>query len=114
MTIPPKVIEMAVQGGWKDFRPAITSRYIDDTHLAQTMQDFLYADLYNAQLIVDSTFWQALSKSCGWSNVATMGAPVKRDMGLGVPIWQGKAHRLLDLILTQQPTEKFWEEIISN
>lgn len=98
MTIPPKVLEMAVQGGWKIPRT-------------------FYSESRQKEAMLNPIFWQALSKICGWSNYAVCnihGQPCTLNCAQAFPferIYQ--AHRLYDLILTDSDTEKFWEEILA-
>jgi len=52
---------------------------------------------------LDAGFWQGLGAALGWSN---------RDVGGGYSGWADNAHKFYDLMLTGQPTDRFWKETL--
>lgn len=112
MTIPPKVIELAISGGWDSFFSqgfTFNSRGLFDVDTDFTSYE---------EIALDPTFWQALGKALGWSEYAVCnihGQPCTLNCTQAFPFeYMYQAHRFYDLILTQQPTDTFWEEIISS
>lgn len=55
------------------------------------------------KVALDAPFWQTLGKSCGWG--MELG---DRDNNA----WKHKAMYFYDLILTGQPTDKYWEDLL--
>ncbi len=80
--IPAKAIELAKKNGWK-----IPHGYRDSEWQIFCLQ---------------SSFWQSLGKSLGW----TMNDSVHVDCA--------NAHDFYDLILTEQPTDKFWADLLDD
>ncbi len=64
--IPKNVIELAIEGGWKDFRPVVTSEDIKKMSEINVLQTFMDQN-YNHQVICDPLFWQALGRAKKWS-----------------------------------------------
>lgn len=121
MHIPNLAIEKAVAGGWK--MPSYLSRVdgwrehkhggyiliwkeltkeeavVDNKKFAtQKVMPRIKQSLSYAEIALDPLFWQALGKSCGWD-----------DIGKDYYFY---AMQFSYLILTEQPTEGFWEEIL--
>ncbi len=111
--IPKSAIEKAIEGGakispnWKYNKDGIywsKNQYITWEEIA-----------------LDPTFWQALGKALGWDfEELICKACGKDECGRGwhcgttqaKQTWINEARRFYDLILTGQPTDKFWEEIL--
>jgi hypothetical protein len=65
---------------------------------------------YQAYVMTDPLFWQALGKALGWSKELYKDNPFD-----GTAIWQTwqyHAHQYFDLVLTGGDTEKFWKSLI--
>lgn len=90
--IPRQTIELTVRHGWKGIRGMTDGRYLHHhwQHIA-----------------LDPTFWQALGKALGWGNSEIL------ENAEPLPHWRLRAIGFFDLILTGQPTDKFWSELLS-
>lgn len=112
MTIPKEIIAKAVEGGWKK---QLSRKGIDH---------YLEMDEAHAAVVLDPLFWQALGKALGWAdtfdNVTkgirfnTNGESVMTEVHRGEVVWQHYVHCFYDLILTGQPTEKFWADLLAS
>lgn len=83
--IPKEIIELAITGGWDKK---------DGYHDTEWCWEVV---------VLNTTFWQALGKSCGWGH----------DDDGEAPVWYVKAMDFYDLILIGLPTDTFWQEIIN-
>lgn len=104
MTIPPKVIELAISGGWDSFFSqgfTFNSRGLFDVDTDFTSYE---------EIALDPLFFQALGKSLGWDDTTGFYADFQSKKYNQVGVY---AHTFYDLILTNQPTDTFWEEILA-
>lgn len=92
--IPREALIKATEGGWKPDWSYVGHENVIDGILA-VEGDMALVALTNA-------FWQALGKSLGWS-----------EKNYKTTEWHYQAMRFYDLILNNQPTDEFWEEILS-
>ena len=81
---PKHIIELAIEGG---FDPQFKTRRAE-------------------ALVCDPLFWKSLGKSLGWSGLYYCSDGKNRGKN-----WRVVALEFYDLILTSQPTDKFWEEL---
>lgn len=109
MHIPKEIIEKAIEGGWRPENcryPTIKSLQIDgvwfDVQNSSSPIFFAYE-----VIVLDPTFWQSLGKSLGWEESEPTNP-------LGIPKWRNEAGIFYDLILTNQPTDIFWQELLHN
>lgn len=65
------------------------------------------------QVACDTAFWQVLGKALGWHFAHAEPCTDGCD-GLGENEWELQAHNFYDLILTQQPTEQFWADLLQD
>lgn len=117
--IPKQAIEKAKEGGWENNLPSAVAKTVDD-HKEQYHAGVLTKLMWHQFwpfAACDPTFWQALEVAlrvpCGEHTkrgycVNCDGKGYHRPQGLGSMIGERFCH----LILTNQPTEKFWEEIL--
>lgn len=128
MTIPREAILKAIEGGW---RPEGTKGniYFDRVERVQVENnDFIiyyhgFSDI-DGQIVkgktqvlaCDPSFWQALGKSLRWKRVMPSGRnvkdPTKKQFEMMEDEWKWNAHRFYDILLTKQPTDMFWAEIL--
>lgn len=100
MQIPREAIEKAIEGGWRH------EIFIVD---GEIRRDIKLSAAYVAEIkawrntVLDSTFWQSLGKALGWE-------PKYNDGGNYY--WGQYAHRFYDLILSNQDTQPFWDELL--
>ena len=97
MNIPPRIIELAIQGGYEPSR-----RDID----LITGHDPQYHYDTSCRLILDPLFFQAIGKACGWDEDKN-----KHTNRGWTYEWLYKAERCLRLILTSSDLSPFWESI---
>lgn len=121
--IPKQAIEKAVEGGYDSFPFLLMTRPYDKVYLDgdkivakkdkdgwnSTANAFL-KDLNYYKIALDPTFWQALEKVIN-PHVYTH-AIYLNMRGTPMARWQYLAQLFYDLILTEQPTEKFWQELL--
>lgn len=125
--IPKRATDLAIEGGWTPVEwedlVVLLPRSFGRAGLEPWVESYI---------VLDPTFWQALSKALGWgegkyatrverrtraypmavfpqSDVFIFSQYATRDI---FDVWRFNAHRLYDLILTGGDTEKFWEEIL--
>ena len=116
MTIPTHIIELAIEGGWKSYNE-ISSPLVGGVQI----------DKEETEIICDPTFWKSLGKKLGWSGERCLkcgkdwpwisgtrycDACRSADGNWRTDTYKYHAHRFYDLILTSQPTDKFWEELL--
>ena len=98
MTIPNKIVELAVEGGYP---------------LTLSTSGVNYSDM-----ILSPLFWQSLGKQLGWDKEDEQNLKMYRmsggagDMPKGIYRWNKKVHRFIDLLLTGGDTDAFWEGLI--
>lgn len=97
MTIPTEIIEKAISGGWILPTPNFAPHPDDSTHIEWDS---------SAQIVLDPEFWKCLGKSLGWRESVDRNITVYGD-------WKSNAHKFYDLILDGQPTDKFFQEILT-
>lgn len=133
MTIPPKVIEIAIHGGWKPPVEDSKNWYRDLNILTETgwktLADKIIQRNGYEEIALDPKFWQALGKALEWKfidvgeDVCFLCGAAKYDKvecqysskhRYGKDEWRKNARLFFNLILTEQSTEKFWDEIISS
>lgn len=107
MTIPKEILELAVAGGWKDFRPTIMPHEVEDEPSAKFLQEIMWHEMYREKIALDPLFWQALGKERGWEHEDTI-KPINEAR------WIRYAMRFLHLILSHSDTAAFWQEILTN
>lgn len=117
--IPKAVIEKAFEGGWRHFE-----------HSAGLAAHNVLAVSYWQIIALDPSFWQALGKAlnwgrhlnwCRWETVeceyksthlfcphAEHGCTCRSSI-----TWQHRAESFCHIVLTDQPTEQFWEELLA-
>lgn len=113
--IPKEILEKAIEGEWKeDLRyktqyPEVKKGsgdmliwYVDAVNHEWTFDRYSFQ-----QIALDPLFWQALGKSLLWSDGAS-------HVSNPTPEWMENAHRFYDLILTGQPTDTFWADLLSD
>lgn len=98
MTIPKRIIEKVIEGGWRDdllrANPnADVEGLIEEGHFDR--------DAYKT--LLNPLFWQALGKVKGWKTLTPKGMVIDEV--------KVAAHECYDLILTGGDTDAFWEEI---
>lgn len=129
--ISKQAIEKAIEGGWN--APDVQIGFIEKHAVCLSLPipgGARNAIVYTtAEIALDPSFWQALGKSCGWilsyevtpehqgEELCWCKPTVKVVEGGEIIVHadrtpHGYAHGFLDLILTNQPTDKFWEEIL--
>lgn len=91
--IPKEAIEKAWKAGWQGQRDFSLSNE-EETLNWQT-------------IALDLSFWQSLGKTLGWNEHD--GALTHFGMEEG---WRFHAIRFYDLILTEQDTKVFWDEVL--
>ena len=97
--IPKEIIELAVAGGWKGWW---------DNSLGPVKIIDNHSNAVGWEIVaLDATFWQALGKALGWENEQA------KKAGVEWLEWKHWAFEFYDLILTNQPTDTFWQEIIN-
>lgn len=109
MNIPKKIIEKAIEGGWKGL-------FMDDEGITVDIQSQiawgrtktgLGRHLPLQVIALDPTFWQALGKTLGWSEQKT-----HFPSSLAKCVWQNTAYVFYDLILTGASTDEFWATLL--
>lgn len=91
--IPKQAALKAAEGGWRGF--IIEPRERADTTLSNWRD-----------IALDPTFWQALGKALGWQG--------KHHPQTDMLVLQAQVHTLVDLILTEGDTEKFWSSLLDS
>lgn len=100
MNIPHEAIEKAIEGGWK-------SDLYTDEQWEKIKHLFSVSGIPDmAVLALDSSFWQSLGKALGWEE------PELELAGL-MPTWMKLAKQFYHIILSQQDTQPFWEELLT-
>ncbi len=114
MKIPKEAITKAIEGGWRPHNGADYSKH--KLVKAHKSVDF-YAEKGNTSsridvryAALDPTFWQAL---CGWDDSYMIENPSDLINSIRIPKWRAKAIAFYDLILTGQPTEQFWADLLT-
>lgn len=97
MNIPKAVIEKAIEGGYE-------GAFINPLNQLEYRK-------HPAQIALDPLFWQALGKALEWEEGKKIYNRGIWDRSIR-EIWCENAHRFYDLILTGQPTEPFWDELL--
>lgn len=79
--------------------------------------------IHIARTALDPSFWQALGKVLGWGTSCwhynerglyeVYRHPAVCGLSSARSQWQIQAQRCYDLILTKQPTEPFWQELLA-
>lgn len=86
--IPQEIIAKAVEGGWQQ-------KYTFDEVIA-----------------LDKNFWQALGKALGWREhkqpCQCLECHWNKKDG-----WNNYAHRFYNLILNEQETDSFWQNLLN-
>lgn len=118
MNIPLEIIKLTIEGGWKP----LASVVIHDTD-AFEQSDFQTLVFYKGsdpetcaiagriniyRALCDPTFWSSLGKALGLEK-RTIEVVLDGDI---IHDYKQLAHRLFDLILTQQDTTVFWQELL--
>jgi hypothetical protein len=88
--IPEQALEKAKEGGWDKSRGYIDTEFSEEA------------------VALDKTFWIALGKAMGWT-LKSRAWNSTHDAAT----WIVNAQHFYDLILTEQPTENFWAELLS-
>lgn len=135
MTIPKKIIELAIEGGYgiqvrPYIKPLITDWSICDDEMKGRSGDynksifaFIERECLEEKIILDPLFWQALGRSCGWGweceecGAESLGRDSFHCLRCQKIVrlkatWGVTAHRFYQQVLTSGDTEKFWEEIL--
>lgn len=91
---------------------AVGAWFNDETTSNVPIRDWMVAHAEERwqEIVLDPTFWQTLGKALGWGEADT---GLDDQMFFWMPEWKRNAHEFYDLILTDQPTDKFWDEILS-
>ncbi len=108
MLIPREALHKAVQGGWRTYKDF---QFADAMHgsrqsimlIGKGINGAVTKSVQQEGVALDAGFWQGLGGALGWSD---------RDVGRGYSGWADNAHKFYDLMLTGQPTERFWEKIL--
>jgi len=108
MLIPREALHKAVQGGWRTYKDF---QFADAMHgprqsvvlIGKGINGAVTKSVRQEGVALDAGFWQGLGGALGWSD---------RDVGRGYSGWADNAHKFYDLMLTGQPTERFWEKIL--
>ncbi len=108
MLIPREALHKAVQGGWKTYKDfqfgdALQGPRQSVMLIGKGTKGTATKSVRQEGVALDAGFWQGLGESLGWSN---------RDVGRGYSGWADNAHKFYDLMLTGQPTDRFWEKIL--
>ncbi len=109
MLIPAEALRKAREGGWHEcrgFQFTGTLRGPGGHSVVLIRQGIdrpMIKKVWPEAVALDAQFWQGLGEALGWST---------RDVGRGYSGWADTAHRFYDLMLTGQPTEKFWEKVL--
>jgi hypothetical protein len=110
MTIPHRIIEKAISGGWENPLPQVFAKISDD-HKEQFHAEVTTIILWNqfAPLVIcDPLFWQALGKALGWPKVSAY----PRESDNEHETWRVTAIAFYDLILTGGDTDAYWNDIL--
>lgn len=132
--IPAQAIEKAIEGGWRPNGKKIDGFHIGDSGAWMFWKKprAYQAHLRPEEIALDPSFWQALAKttgynkvqdcktcghyypwktnkcpSCGYSKKTSKMVEKEVENVFALP------HRFYDLILTHQPTDAFWEELLT-
>lgn len=115
--IPKRIIEKAIEGGWEPtgFQYATKiEMLIDGVRFVESLKAVRRAkgrrkivpmsyDIFFPEIILDKDFWVAL-------------IPEKSKISMPIPLlmseWYRTAQELINLILTDGDTEKFWDELL--
>lgn len=113
MTIPKKIIELAVAGGWQEKWGKLEWDVLgSNMEVRNRVQGELKTTvIYWQEIVLDLSFWQALGKTLGWTKWGEFDEEYKKNSD---PQWQYNAHRFYDLILTNGDTTAFWKDILTN
>jgi hypothetical protein len=108
MLIPREALHKAVQGGWKTYKDfqfgdALQGPRQSVMLIGKGTKGTATRSVRQEGVALDAGFWQGLGEALGWSN---------RDVGRGYSGWADNAHKFYDLMLTGQPTDRFWEKIL--
>lgn len=99
--IPPEILKLAIEGGWKPNGVDFSVK----GNLEWWLKAFDLKENWQ-KVALDPTFWMALGKAKGW--------PEKNTNFKLQPKWLVKAYEVVGLILTGQPTEAYWNDIINS
>lgn len=108
MIIPKEAIELAQKGGWLgvDLPSDIYFHWSEKRYAGN------YRQAAHALIALDRDFWIAIGKVKGWSK-GFIGSPEsERENPALVNVWKVNARRFYNLILSQQPTDTFWTELL--
>lgn len=102
MTIPKKIIELAIEGGYD---PSWNIQAVDE-----------FPELYD-RACLDPLFWQALGKKLGWGTYEEGWKDSSQGIMIIGEVWIRNAHNFYDLILVgggDKSLDEFWEEMLSS
>lgn len=118
--IPKRIIEKAIEGGWKPQNIGfpkgntdLTGFSVEGNKVIIGARSFVHYGKYEqqrdgefwvhaTQIALDPLFWQAFGKSCGW----------KPEPIADFPKWKYMAKAFYDLILTGGDTDAYWNELL--
>lgn len=109
--IPKQAIEKAIEGGWQPQHPGTALRMVHENGFWLTdkvIGEHTYF-IAKEKVALDPTFWRALAKASGWPKCVLRHYPHTS----ACEKWRNWAIYFCDLILTGQPTEPFWTDLLS-
>lgn len=99
--IPQEIIAKAIEVGWNN------PSYID----GDSDETIELAMRYWQDTALDKDFWIALGKSLGWGE--RFRCPICVETW-GMPEWKHRAIKFFDLILQEQETDSFWQNLLGS
>jgi hypothetical protein len=120
--IPKTAIEKAIEGGWAhgnsklwliSSRPDGHARHLFGYETVGGNGQFSMCD---SEIALDLLFWSALGKALGWAPDMSMhhfNTTSQWEQYKDIETWKYNATRFYDLILTEQPTEPFWNDLLN-
>ena len=101
-------IEKAIEGGWKHFDLG------EGKEATERAAHNILAISHWQVIALDPSFWQSLGKALGWAEYTSwLEQYHEGSIDLTDLTWRRNATRFYDLILTGQPTDQFWKEILA-
>ena len=121
MTIPKKIIELAVEGEWK---PWWLGKPVKVSHsFIEVLEKEAVVYQWWQEIALDPLFWQALGNRLMWSEKGALEIFEKNEKVKTIhkrfevsatPLWKHYAFEFYNLILTNGDTEYFWEELLKD
>lgn len=117
MTIPRRAIEKAIEGGWhakENWRLAGSDDVVGEEVFlsANEGEEIDFFEITSHQIALSPDFWRALGKALGWGIEVRDGREWKVGRDGYINVWQSYAMDFYDLVLSEQPTEPFWEKLL--